>query len=182
MMTFYNRGLGCKSRKSRDTWNNRQVWPWSKKWSRAKPNRVLPRKCTGHSKHPPPTQEMTLHIIASDGQYWNQIDYILCSQRWGSCLHSAKKGRGADCGSDHKLLTTKFRLKLKKVGKTTGAYEVAQVVKNLLAKAGDEWDLGREDSLEEGMATHSSTLGCRIPWTEEPGGLQSIGLQRVGHD
>ena len=40
--------------------------------------------------------------------------------------------------------------------------------------------LGR--SLEEGMATHSSVLAWRIPWTEEPGGLQSIGLQRVGHD
>ena len=42
--------------------------------------------------------------------------------------------------------------------------------------------LGREDPLEEGMATHSSVLACRIPWTEEPGGLQSIVLQRVRHD
>ena len=42
--------------------------------------------------------------------------------------------------------------------------------------------LGREDPLEEGMATHSSILAWRIPWTEEPGGLQSIGSQRVGHD
>ena len=42
--------------------------------------------------------------------------------------------------------------------------------------------LSREDSLEEGMATHSSILVWRIPWTEEPGGLQSTGLQRVGHD
>ena len=41
--------------------------------------------------------------------------------------------------------------------------------------------LGREDPLEE-MATHSSILAWRIPWTEEPGGLQSTGLQRVGHD
>ena len=40
----------------------------------------------------------------------------------------------------------------------------------------------REDSLEEGMATHSSILAWRIPWTEEPGGLQSMGSQRVGHD
>ena len=39
-----------------------------------------------------------------------------------------------------------------------------------------------EDPLEEGMATHSSMLSWRIPWTEEPGGLQSIGMQRVGHD
>ena len=41
--------------------------------------------------------------------------------------------------------------------------------------------LGQEDPLEKGMATHSSILAWRIPWTEEPGGLQSIGLQRVGH-
>ena len=42
--------------------------------------------------------------------------------------------------------------------------------------------LGREDPLEKGMATLSSIPSWRIPWTEEPGGLQSIGLQRVGHD
>ena len=41
--------------------------------------------------------------------------------------------------------------------------------------------LGQEDSLEEGMATHSSILAWRIPWTEEPGGLESIGSQRVRH-
>ena len=41
---------------------------------------------------------------------------------------------------------------------------------------------GREDPLEKGMATHSSILACRIPWTEDPGGLQSMGWQRVGHD
>ena len=42
--------------------------------------------------------------------------------------------------------------------------------------------LGQEDPLEKGMATYSSILAWRIPWTEEPDGLQSIGLQRVGHD
>ena len=44
------------------------------------------------------------------------------------------------------------------------------------------WFMGREDPLEEGMATHSSILAWRIPRTEEPGGLQSIGSQRAGHD
>ena len=53
-----------------------------------------------------------------DGQYQNQIDYILCSQRRSS-IQSAKTRLGADCGSDHELLIDKFRLKLKKVGKTT---------------------------------------------------------------
>ena len=60
---FYHRRLERKSRKSRDTWNNRQVWPWSAKWTRAKANRVLPRECTGHSKHPfLATREMILHM------------------------------------------------------------------------------------------------------------------------
>ena len=60
---FHYRGLECKSRKSRDVWNNRQIWPWSTKWIRAKANRVLPRECTGHSKHPlPKIQEKTLHM------------------------------------------------------------------------------------------------------------------------
>ena len=54
-----------------------------------------------------------------DGQHQNQIDYILCSQRWRSSIQSAKIRLGADCGSDHELLIAKFRLKLKKVGKTT---------------------------------------------------------------
>ena len=49
-------------------------------------------------------------------------------------------------------------------------------------KAGDLRDVDREDPLEEGMATHFSILAWRIPWTEEPGGLQSMWLQRVGHD
>ena len=54
-----------------------------------------------------------------DGQYQNQIDYILCSQSWRSSIQSAKTRLGADCGSDPELLIAKFRLKLKKVGKTT---------------------------------------------------------------
>ena len=54
-----------------------------------------------------------------DGQYQNQIYYILCSQRWRSSIQSAKTRLEADCGSDHELLIAKFRLKLKKVGKTT---------------------------------------------------------------
>jgi len=56
-----------------------------------------------------------------DGQHQNQIDYIdyLCSQRWRSSIQSAKSRLGADCGSDHELIIAKFRLKLKKVGKTT---------------------------------------------------------------
>ena len=60
---FHHKGPECKRRKSRNPWSNRQIWPWSTKWSRAKANRVLPREHTGHSKHPlPTTQEKTLHM------------------------------------------------------------------------------------------------------------------------
>ena len=60
---------------------------------------------------------------------------------------------------------------------------VAQMVKNPPAMR-ETWvqSLGWEDPLEEGMATHSSILAWRIQWSKEPGGLQSIGLQRAGHD
>ena len=87
---------------------------------KAKANRVLPRECTGHSKHPlTTTQEKTLHMDITRCQYQNQTDYILCSQRWISSIQSAKTRPGADCGSDHEFLIAKFRVKLKKVGKTT---------------------------------------------------------------
>ena len=60
---FHYRGLECKSQKSRNTWSNGQIWPWSSEWSRAKANRVLPREHIDHSKHPhPTTQEKTLHM------------------------------------------------------------------------------------------------------------------------
>ena len=60
---------------------------------------------------------------------------------------------------------------------------MTQMVKNLPAMQ-EIWirPLDWEDPLKKGMATHSSILAWRIPWTEEPGGLQSMGLQRVGHD
>ena len=77
---FHHRGLECKSRKSRDTWSNRQIWLWSTKWSRAKANTFLPRECTGHSKHRlPTTQENTLHM---DITRWSiqKSDWLYCMQ------------------------------------------------------------------------------------------------------
>ena len=116
---FHYRGLECKSRKSRNTWSNRQIWPWNTEWSRAKANRVLLRKCTGHSKHPlPTTQEKTLHM---DITRWStpKSDCLYSLQPKMEKLYTVSKTRpGADCGSDHELLIAKFRLKLKKVGKT----------------------------------------------------------------
>ena len=60
---------------------------------------------------------------------------------------------------------------------------MAQLIKHLPAMQ-ETWvqTLGQEDPLEKEMAPHSSTLAWKIPWTEEPGRLQSVGLQRVGHD
>ena len=85
-----------------------------------KANRVLPRERTGQANTLFQQRKVRLDTWASpDGQHRNQIDYILCSQRWRSSIQSAKTRPGADCGSDHELLITKFRLKLKKVGKTT---------------------------------------------------------------
>ena len=62
---------------------------------------------------------------APDGQHQNQIDYILCSQRWKSSIQSAKTRPGADCGSDYEFLIVKLRLKLKKIGKTTRVFRYA---------------------------------------------------------
>ena len=121
----HHRGLEWKSRKSRDTQNNRQVWPWSSKWSRAKANRVLSRKHADHSKHPfPTTQETSLHM---DITRWSilKLDYVLCSRRLRSSVQLAKgkkkkKRSGADCGSDHGLLIAKFKLELRNTGKSLG--------------------------------------------------------------
>ena len=69
---FHYRGLECKSRKSRNTWSNRQIWPWSAEWSRTKANRVLPRECTCNSNN---TREDSTHghtrwwILKSDWLY-----------------------------------------------------------------------------------------------------------------
>ena len=79
------------------------------------------------------------------------------------------------------MRTAKEALEMTVLGTERGL--VAQMVKSLPVMR-ETWvqSLGREDPLEKQIATHSSILAWRIPWTEEPGGLQSMGLQRVGHD
>ena len=132
---FHYRGLECKNRKSRNTWSNRQIRPWNVEWSRAKTNRVLPRKCTGHSKHPlPTTQEKTLHM---DIIRWStpKSDGLYSLQPKIEKLYTVSKTRpGADCGSE--LLITKFRLKLKKVGKITRPfrYDLNQIPNDYTVK------------------------------------------------
>ena len=68
---FHYTGLECKSRTSRNTWSNRQIWPWSTSWSRAKANKVLPREHTGHSKHPLPTTQEK--ILQTDITRWSTL-------------------------------------------------------------------------------------------------------------
>ena len=78
---------------------------------------------------------------SSDGQYRNQTDYILCSQRRRRSIESAKTRPGADCGSDHELLIAKFRLKLKKVGKTTRPfrYDLNQISYDYTVELGNRF-------------------------------------------
>ena len=112
-----------------------------------------------------------------DGQHRNQIDYILCSQRWRSSIQSAKTRPGADCGSDHELLIAKFRLKLKKVGKTTRPfrYDLNQIpydytveVRNrfkgldLIDRVPDElWNEVRDIVQETGIKTIPMEKKCK---------------------
>ena len=90
---FDHTGWECKSRKSRNTWKNKQIWPWSTKRSRAKANRVLPRECTGHSKHPlPTTQEKTLHM---DITRWSILksDWLYSLQPKMEKLYTIRKNK-----------------------------------------------------------------------------------------
>jgi len=85
--------LECKSRKSRNTWSNRQIWPWNMEWSRANTNRVLPRKCTGHNKHPlPTTKEKTLYM---DITRWStpKSDWLYSLQPKIETLYTVSKNK-----------------------------------------------------------------------------------------
>ena len=116
--------------KSRNTLNNKQIWPWSTEWSRARliefcQENTLVIANTFFQQH-----KRRRYMWTSPGdQHRNQIDYILCSQRGRSSIQSAKTEPGADCVSDHELLIAKFRLKLKKAGKTTRpfGYDLNQI-------------------------------------------------------
>ena len=104
------------------------------------------------------------------GQHQNQIDYILYSQRWRSSIQSAKTRPGADCGSDHELLIAKFRLKLKKVGKTTRPfrYDLNQIPYGYTVEVRNRFK--RLDLID------------RVPgelWTEVCGIVQETGIKTI---
>ena len=112
-----------------------------------------------------------------DGEHRNQIDYILCSQRWRSSIQSTKTRPGADCGPDHELLITQFRLKLKKAGKTARpfrndlnqiAYDYTVEVRNrfkgldLIDRVTDElWTEVRDIVQETGIKTIPMEKKCK---------------------
>ena len=105
-----------------------------------------------------------------DGQHRNQIDYILCSQRWRSSMQSAKTRLGADCGSDHELLIATFRLKLKKVGKTNRPfrYKLNQIPYNYTMEVRNRF---------KGL-----DLIDRVPeelWTEVCDTVQETGIKNI---
>ena len=133
----------------------------------------MPREHTGHSKHPlPATQEKTLLYTwtSQDGQHRNQIDYILCSQRWRSSIQSAKLRLGADCGSDHELLIAKFRFKWKKVGKTTRPFRY------------DLNQISYDYTVEVTNRFKGLNLRDRVPeelWTEVPDIMQEAGIKTI---
>ena len=111
----YYRRLECKDRKSRNSWSNWQIWPRSIKWSRTKANRVCQENTPVITNTLFQQHKRRLYTWTSpDGQYQNQTDYILCSQRWRSSIQSAKTILGADCGSDHELFIAKFNLNWRK--------------------------------------------------------------------
>ena len=107
-----------------------------------------------------------------DGQHWNHVDYILCSQRWRSSIQSAKTKPGADCGSDHELLIAKFTLKLKKAGKTTRPfrYDLNQIPNDYTVEARNRFKgLGLVDRVPDEL------------WTMNYGSCHCTGVREQDH-
>ena len=97
-----------------------------------------------------------------------------------------KKKKKTQSASHYRICYHLYKMKIinkfRYIYTPTGGFPGGSEVKASACNAGDLGSiLGREDPLEKEMATHSSSLAWRIPWTEEPGGLQSTGSQRVGH-
>ena len=143
-----------------------------------------------------PRKKYWTAVSYSRGSFWPKdwtcVSYILCIDRWilyqlgylGSQIDGGKVKYFIFLGSKITAVITAV-MKLKDTCSLEGKFRqksslVAQLVKALPAMQ-ETWIqfLDQEDPLEEEMATHSSTVACRIPWTEEPGRLQSMGLQEL---
>ena len=119
-------------------------------------------------------------IESSKKTLWGPLHFLVIPMR----LREVKQS--AQCHTPGKWLKKNYSwnlFSLNSVYLIPSVFPVAHMVKNLPAMQETwVWSLGQEDLLEKGMATHSSILAWRIPWTEEPGELQSVGSQRVRHD
>ena len=127
---FHYRGLECKSRRSRNTWSNRQIWPWSTKWSRAKTNSLAKRT---HGSYQTPSSNNT-RDNSTHGHHQmvnTKIRLFIFLQLKMEKLYTVSKNKtGSWLWSNHERFIAKFRLKLKKVGKTTRPfrYDINQIL------------------------------------------------------
>ena len=124
---FHYRGLECKSRKSRNTWSNRQIEPWSTELSRAKTNRVLPRECTGHSKHPLPTTQDSTH---GHHQLVNTVIRLIIffASRYGELYTVNKNKTRSWLWLRSWPPYSQIQTKLKKVGKTIKPFKSLMII------------------------------------------------------
>ena len=170
---FHYRGLECKSRKSRDIWNNRQVWPWGTKWSRAKTNRVLLREHIDHSKHPlQTTQETTLHM---DITRWSimKSDWLYSLQPKMDKLYTVSKSKPWSWPWLRLWASyCKIRLKFKKAWKTTKPfrYDLNQIPYDYIMEVTNRFKgLGLVDRVPEEL------------WTKVPNILQEVQMWKLDH-
>ena len=168
---FHYRGLECKSRKSRNTWSNRQIGLGVQNEAGQRLTEFCQENALVIANTLFQQHKRRLYTWTSpDGQQQNQIDYILCSQRWRSSIQSTKTRPGADCGSDHELLITKFRLKLKKVVKTARPFR---------------YDLNQipyDYTVEVRNRFNGLDLIDRVPdelWNEVPDIVQETGIKNI---
>ena len=136
----------------------------------AKPNRVLPKEHTGCGKHTlPTTQEKTLYMDITRWSILKSDWLYFCSQRWRSSIKSAKARPGTDCGSEHEPHISKFRLKLKKVGKNSRPfrYDLNQIPYNYTVEVTNRLkDLDLIDRVPDEL------------WTEVCNIVQEAGISR----
>ena len=130
-------------------------------------------------------------IPAGDGWQlqlgWRRVEWRDLSQRLDA-LFGSPKDSAVSCADETELSAPQTQRDKGEgsygdLGASPSTFPVAQMIKNPPSmRVTCVWSLGREDTLEEGTATHSSILAWKISWTEEPGGVQSMGSQRVRHD
>ena len=157
---FHYRGLECKSRKSRNTWSNRQIWPLSTKRSRPKANRVLPREHTGHSKHPlPATQEKALHM---DITRWSvpKSDWLHSLQPKTEKLYTVSKNKTGELTVAQIMNSLLPNSDLKKAGKTTRPfrYDLNQIPNDYTVEVTNRFKNTQKNYTKKILMTQITTM------------------------